>query len=160
MDVIEKWMLSVVTDGGIDSYDDLHVDQVDNSWRARATWLEAGIESYELAVQVRDERRLNVRVALAFSLASGDKPLGLNFRTKEDLVRQFDWSPPSLYCFEPGKEPWGETALARGGALNNRYAFETIDCKCVLGVSLQGSCHYLEFKQTSREYSRTVFITG
>lgn len=159
MDVIEKWMLSVIASGGINRYDDLHVDQIDESWRARSTWLEAGIQSYELAVQARDAHKLNVGVAVAFSLESGDEPLGANFRTKEDLERQFDWSPPSLYCFESGKEPWGKSALAHGVALSNRYAVESIDCRCMFGVSLQGSCYYIEFRQTSGEYSRTVFVT-
>jgi hypothetical protein len=51
----------------------------------------------------------------------------------------------SLYCFESGKEPWGQ--IARGGALGNRHALEAINCRCVFGISLRGCCYYLEFKQ-------------
>ena len=40
-------MIAVVSHGGLDRYDDLHVDQIDPNWKARAFWVSAGLESLE-----------------------------------------------------------------------------------------------------------------
>lgn len=161
--VIEKWMLSVIRDGGVDRYDDLHIDEIDQDWRSNPTWLDAGIEAYRLATELRDRHRGDLMVALAFSLRSGREPLGVNFRTREEFVAQFDWSPPSLYLLRPGWEPWRDNAprwnISKPGKAPE---WNRLDCNELFGDSVRcQGCNYLEFRDASSdEYSRTVYVAG
>jgi hypothetical protein len=34
--IIEKWMLTVSQNGGIQRSDDLHIDRIDEAWRSRS----------------------------------------------------------------------------------------------------------------------------
>jgi hypothetical protein len=36
---IRRWMLATVSDGGIKRLDDLHVDDIDGSWKDPTSWV-------------------------------------------------------------------------------------------------------------------------
>jgi len=152
--VIEDWMNTIVRDGGIDRYDDLHIDRIDSLWAHREHWLESGLKALYLARSARDERKLAVTVALAFSLKSGEEAVGVNFSTPDEFLAQLDWSPPSLYLFRPSHEPWIISACEEGRRqLDPDILFATI-IKAV-------TCYYMEYRQPeSPEYSRSVFLVG
>ena len=95
---IEDWMLSVSQDGEAARYDDLHVDQIDPSWRSRELWIEAGLEAFQVALKLRDQHRIPLTVAISFSLESSADPRGADFRTPTELSHLLDWSP-LLYTF-------------------------------------------------------------
>jgi hypothetical protein len=38
--IIEGWMRMVLATGGIERYDDLHIDQIDPAWRGRESWVD------------------------------------------------------------------------------------------------------------------------
>jgi hypothetical protein len=119
---IERWMLAIIRNGGVQRHDDLHIDQIDKEWRSESTWVAGGLEAFKNALVVRDRRQLDYTVALAFSLRSGREPIGITFSTVEDISEQLDWSPPSLYLFRIGQEPW---LAARNSEWNN---LERLDC--------------------------------
>jgi len=43
---IEIWMTAIARDGGVDRYDDLHIDKIDPLWGSRDLWLQGGLEAY------------------------------------------------------------------------------------------------------------------
>jgi hypothetical protein len=159
---IEKWMLSILRDGGVERYDDLHVDRVDGRWRARECWIEAALEVFPCALGLRDSHQLEVTVALAFSLLSSPRPQGANFGTANELLSLLDWSPPSLYLFHFGQEPWlrvGIQALKDAAIADMRVL--PIEASQVLGAPISGVGRLLEFKRsTLNEYNRTFYVAG
>src|SRR6202789_3579884 len=110
-ETIRAWMNTVVAkNGSVDHYDDLHIDQIDATWKARALWVPAALESFEHAVRIRDADRSNLSVVLAFSLESEEYARGLDFKNLEELEKEFHVTPPSLYLFRAGTEFWTQTA--------------------------------------------------
>lgn len=107
--MITKWMASVVERSAYDLFPDLHIDEVDPGYRDRRTWADASVALLFEAGRVREELRWSVTVAAGFSLTSGGSPAGFgDIRGVDDVVAATDWSPPSLYVFERGREPWRE----------------------------------------------------
>jgi hypothetical protein len=68
---IEAWMLTTVRDGGVVRMEDLHIDRIDETWKAREYWIQGGLEAFRLALMLRDRRQIPFAVALGFSLESG-----------------------------------------------------------------------------------------
>src|SRR5205823_7302631 len=111
-------------------------DQIDNDWRDRECWLKGGLRAYELAISLRDDNRLDLTVALAFSLQSGEQPRGVDFTTSLELASEFDWSPPSLYLFRRGSEPWVET-IPHVGSRTYSSVIKYLDASKLFGASLR-----------------------
>ncbi len=111
---IEKWMLAIISDGGIDRLDHLHIDPINPRWKDKNRWIEGGLEAFRIALSVRDQHRLPFTVSLTFSLVDIDHLCGIDFQTREDLLAKLDWAPPSLYLFDRGKEPDKQTAPLGG----------------------------------------------
>jgi hypothetical protein len=147
--VINRWMLEVLVDGGRERLDDLHVDQIDAEWGSRDRWVDAGLEALRMAVELRDAYHLDVAVVLAFSInLSATYP----FKERRDFEAAVDWSPPSLYLFGPGDEPWLKPGCA---------SIEPLDATAVFGVSERASAYYAQFKsQVSGETCRSIYIAG
>jgi hypothetical protein len=99
---IRDWMLATVSNGGIERLDDLHVNDIYEHWKARSSWIAAGLTAYASAVRLRRELGLDVTVALGFSLVDGEDGTKETFETQEEFESQLDWSPPSLYLFKAG----------------------------------------------------------
>jgi hypothetical protein len=152
--VIRVWMETIARDGGVDRYDDLHVDRIDADWKARKSWVSAGLESFELAVGIRDADKGDLVVVLAFSLDSDEFPKGLNFHTLEELEGEFHATPPSLYLFRPGTEFWTQTA--------EHVCVEDVDWISLFGRNHPvRKCLYMEFKRHgSDDYTRSLFVAG
>ncbi|MHB8525641.1 MAG: hypothetical protein ACYDD2_05715 [Candidatus Acidiferrales bacterium] len=153
--IIEQWLLSNVKTHGLERYDDLHIDKIDEQWKPREVWFDAGIEALQLAVELRDRRALEFTVALGFSLMDG-KPLSkFDFKKKYQLMRHVDWSPPSLYLFGRNAEPWTQAGSA---SASNKVVLQ--DLRAINGKHpLIAYCCYLEFTQTTELY-RSFFLVG
>jgi len=157
-EAIEKWMDSVLESGGIERLDDLHIDQINPIWKDRHFWLSGGLESLQLAIGVRDRKGLDLRIALAYSLQSGNKPLGVDFKDKKELSESFDWSPPSLYLFHIGREPWIEK---KENTATGEMVVKVIEPSLFGEKASILECRYVEFLTAgSHEYSRSVFLVG
>ena len=158
---IEAWMLSNVTSRGYERYDDLHIDRIDQMWHSRDTWIEAGFEALRLATELRDQRKLSFVPVLAYSLKSARYPQGVDFETLGEFTSRLDSSPPSLYLFRDGHEPWAETSAIGSGAIWDGVLVEPLS-PALFGIGFNPSrCYYMEFKQVGAgEYSRSVFIAG
>jgi hypothetical protein len=149
-EAIEKWMLAVVANGGVDRFDDLHLDLIDPAWKHPDHWVEGGLEALRVAIGLRNQNRLPFIVALAFSLKSGARRQGVDFCTRSELQERLNSSPPSLYLFPRG-EPESRGALGD--------SVEGLD-PTILGIAMDDvSCYYLEFlPQDADEYCRSVFV--
>jgi hypothetical protein len=89
-------------------------------------------------------------VGLGFSLESGEQFPCVDFQTGDELMARVDWSPPSLYLFEPGKEPSVETDVVQK---LNRSLFP--------GLPETASSYFIEFRETNTDDCRhSVFVEG
>jgi hypothetical protein len=155
---IEIWMLNVSQDGGIDRYDDLHIDSIDPEWKSREARISGGLLAFQDAVRTRDKLTLPVTVALGLSLISE------NFVWSEtvgfaQLRPRLDWTPPSLYLFREGEEPGTDFDQAiRDGLVDPdavSIAFNLVDVPGFRAGRL------LRFRRTgSDEYTHSAFLFG
>lgn len=156
--VIERWMLSVANDGGIDRFDDLHIDKIDEQWKERSGWIWNGIEALKLAVEIRDERALKVTIALVFSLKSYEEARGVNFLNLKELEQILDESSPSIYVFRVGEEPWSIMQHDKTRGQVSDVATE-LSCSQFGFLPPIKSCFYIEFKQDdTEEFCRSVSL--
>ena len=160
--LIERWMLTIVSDGGIARFDDLHIDQINEQWKDRRVWISAGLEAYRIAVALRNQHQLPFVVALGFSLQASTEAQGSEFHTAAEFAERLDWSPPSLYLFQP------DTTPSQGA----QVAAEP--CSPAIGTTIQDlpselfgrevsakRTYRIRFKsEGSEEYSQSVFVEG
>jgi len=158
---IESWMRAIILHGGVDRYDDLHIDRIDARWKDQKVWISAGLQVYDLALNIRDREQLPFSVVLGFSLISGTQRKGVNFVAIADIERELGGTPPSLYLFRPGEEPWTEAGRIKTEARTEDVMIEKVD-PAVFGGPLRASgCFYVEFKtDTESEYSRSILVAG
>ena len=160
--VIERWMLTIVTDGGIARLDDLHIDQIDEQWKDRNVWVRAAFEAYRIAVALRNRYQLPFVVALGFSLETGPESQGLDFYTPAEFAERLNWSPPSLYLFHPDRTPRaGAQSPAHQSSPGDSGTIQDLD-PGIFGVELTAQrTYYMTFKsQGSEEHVRSVFVEG
>lgn len=105
-EIIEKWMRRVVEEQLFSQFPDLHVDQIDPELKVRDRWFPGALRALETAMVVRNDNRWPVTVAVGISLTSGSAPMGVNFGNLNEVEEHFEWTPPSLYMFPLGEEPW------------------------------------------------------
>jgi hypothetical protein len=135
------------------SFDELHIDTIDLTWKLGARWVEGGMEAFRLARIVRDRNGPPLTVALSFSLQSGSRPRGVDFQTEREFQERLNPSPPSLCLFRTGEEPRNQ--MSRGGVVQDLNS-------SIFDIRKAGVCrYYIEFlQQNSEEYCRSVFIEG
>ncbi len=155
-------MLDIAKDGGVERFDDLHIDKIDENWKPRELWIEAGIQAFRIALDLRKGYELPFVVSLAFSMEDGNQRGGVDFQTQARLQQQLDHTPPSLYLFERGKEPWVEMERAIGeGVVATDAIVQNLDSVLLDCPALEGNWFYLEFKRPHlAEYNRSLFVAG
>jgi hypothetical protein len=162
--IIQSWFDSAISDAGIDRYDDLHVDQIDSAWKPRSKWIASALESFEMALEVRDADVGNqhLTVVLAFALEPKVRPHGITFHSRAELEKAFCSTPPSLYLFRPGGEFWTQAEESRGDKVNDDLVIKTLSASELFGkMSAKIKCIYMEYMRTGDdEYSRELFLAG
>jgi hypothetical protein len=159
-EIIDRWMTAIIEDGGIERYDDLHIDRIEKQWTNSSLWLSGSISAFQLALKQRDRHNPELVVAIGFALKSTDEPMGLNFTTREEMERQFDSSPPSIYLFYAEQELW--TKRKNMAAVNGLLEPKIVVCDALFSDLLPyAKCHFLEFfRPDDAEYRRSIFIAG
>jgi len=162
--VVQSWFNSAINDGGIDRYDDLHVDQIDCEWKSRSKWIASALESFEGALEVRnaDVSSQHLTVVLAFALESDARPRGVTFHNREELENAFCSTPPSLYLFRPGGEFWTQSVETKGDKVNDDLVIKTLSASELFGkIPDNIKCIYMEYMRTGDDvYSRDLFLDG
>jgi hypothetical protein len=153
--IIEQWLLANLAGGSDRKCEDLHIDKIDEQLKPRETWFDEGIETLQLALELRDRHTLEVTVALGFSLLPGKRLLKFDFRKKLQIMRDVDWTPPSLYLFPRNGEPWKGAGGARASqrvVLQDLSAINREHPRIVY-------CCYMEHTQGGVLY-RSFFLAG
>ncbi len=160
--VIKDWMSTVFRDGGIERFDDLHNDRIDETWRSQKVWVEGGLVAFRIAVRLRDRHELPVQVVLGFSLQAEDKKIGIDFTTQEDFAKRLDWTPPSLYLFKAETDHSLENEKAiKEGRVSEDAEVKELDMNLFGAPETRQRCFYTEFRRTDdTEYCRSVFLQG
>ena len=153
--IIEKWMMDAVQSGGIERHDELHIDRIDGAWKQSATWIPASLEVLKLATSVgSSDRYRNLSVVLAFSLRTAHQKIGVDFTSAKELEQRLGHTPPSLYIFPQGKEPWIESEA-------EDVTVQRVDTGIFSSFRRPGECFYLEFKGPAEDgYYRSLFLKG
>jgi hypothetical protein len=160
-EIIRSWMTLALEAGIAERFDDIHVGRIDPEWNDKGLWLEAGLQAFRIATGLRSREGLSADVALAFSLRSGAKPLGVNFRSAAGLQAQFDWSPPSLYLIGRGEEPWAHGMTAPGAEPPAGLSVTKLEPKRIGMLDPVRFCGVMEFRQAgSAEFCRTLLLAG
>lgn len=111
---VQEWLRRAIALSGAQSFIDLHIDDVDDCWRSRDKWLDGAADCLRLAIRVIRDEASTWEVAIGMSLTPHSVPIGISARSSDDLVHEFDSSPPSLYVFESGTGPWyGDSGSVR-----------------------------------------------
>ena len=150
-------MLSTIKTRGIERYDDLHVDQVDQHWRPRKHWISGGLEALQVAIELRESHRIPVGVALGCSLHAEGVTSWPALTSMQELSNQLDWSPPSLYLFHKGKEPWREAGSV--ATFLPKLLSEIEGRKRGTSKLEIKHCYFIEFSQNGERH-RSVFAAG
>jgi hypothetical protein len=161
-EVVERWMLAAVRDGGVERFDDLHVDRIEAQWKERKAWVSAGLDAYRVAVVLRDRHQLPFVVTLGFSLESGERLPDMGLKTMEELTGRLDWSPPSLYLFHPGRTPCSEATRAIAEkVVEDSVVIQELN-PAMFGVEVSAArAYYMVFRPTgSSEATSSLFIEG
>jgi hypothetical protein len=144
---ILKWIEHVQTSGGVDRYDDLHIDLIDSSWKPRAMWVVGGISALTLASSMQSVVEPGLVVVLGMSLLA-EEPFYPIPGTAHHLLEQLDkWTPPSLYLFRLGEEPWHNPRSAC------RFIEQNLGSE---GQQIKGV--YLESRSKDGERRRSLFM--
>lgn len=145
-------MSNALRTGGIEKYDELHIDRIDEAWRLQATWIWASLEALDLAASIRDRAGYDLSVVLAFSLRPAIRNMEVDFSTEKQLTERIGHTPPSLYLFPRGKEPW--TRPGMGGTITRRIEPGFFGAS---GKARQG--FYMKFKAADHdEYYESLFV--
>jgi hypothetical protein len=157
--VIERWMLANVENHGYERFEDLHIDQISSDWKYRDSWIDGGLSAFELALDARSRHALDLVVVVAFSLKAAKERRCFSPQTTKELKTELGFSPPSLYLFERGQEPWTEPGLRKSGITREDFFVELINPIELGPKKTTHRCYYMEFRQGEfDEESRTVFL--
>lgn len=161
--VITSWIDSNI-DGGIDRLNDLHVDQIDTAWISKRSWTAAALESFELAVDIRNShyKASHLNVLLSIPLLSGEEPLGMTFHSREDLEGSLSYIPPSLYLLRSDNKIVREAKAAKERGVDGGSNLRVLSGSKLLGdLRVAFTCLYSESKRYGEdEYSRYLYLVG
>jgi hypothetical protein len=144
---IRRWMKQIVSDGGVERLDDLHVDAIDKRWKERSTWLSSGLDAFGSALLLRDELRLPFKVTVAFPLNCGT---GDHFESVQQFERELHyWTPPSLYLLPHEQAFFENTVVSR----------DLLPKEVLSQLSAESTPYLSKWKDEDGD-QRTVFIAG
>lgn len=146
---VEQWLEDAVVHESFRRFDDLHIDEIDSRYDDPSLWMPGILAALDEAVKIRDRRNWPFTVAAGISLKSSAAAQGETIKRPDDLVSQFDETPPSLYVFPRGAEPWN----------TERQLYTEISADAVVGDS-RGRCYFSEkFDNADNAYRRTIWIS-
>jgi hypothetical protein len=146
---VEEWLEDAVVNEGYRRFDDLHVDEMDSRYEDPSLWMPGITAALDEAANIRDRRIWPFTVAAGISLKSSEVAQGDTIQRPDDVVNQFDETPPSLYVFPRGAEPWN----------TEHEGYTEMPANAVIADS-KARCYFGEkFDNTDNEYRRTIWIS-
>ncbi|WP_143206315.1 hypothetical protein [Singulisphaera sp. GP187] len=147
---INRWISNhacMVTPGQIV---DIHVNELDPSLNSQDKWIR-GIQQVlaEGSMLTHCANGAEYTLAGCISLRSSTDRLGINFGDEDDLFYELDITPPSIYLFPLGKEPWNDQS----------HDFVRLDPSLPLSILSDAVALYLEYKEsTEAEFRRSLWL--
>ena len=155
--IIRDWIADASTKDGFERYDDLHIDRIDPRWRAQGSWIEAGFNALNIASTICSDEEVRLTVVLAFSLEPAHIARGAVFGSAEEIVAEFSQTPPSLYLFRPGLEPWSQQALQKS-PVEADIRIQEVDSKVFGDIGRIRRCLCMQFRYQDEGYLRSLFV--
>lgn len=147
---IEAWAVEVIRHQRIDDFDDLHVDEISEEFRARDTWIAASEQCLELGARLMEQYSGEYAIVVGMSLTANDRPVGIRVDELDALGAELDGSPPSLYVVRRVAPPWADAG--QEGCIELTEPFRPR----VKG----GRAFFCEWWHAAdREYRRSVWLT-
>jgi hypothetical protein len=159
---IKSWFDAVSHDGGIERFDELHVDVIDRKRKSKKAWISAALESFELALEVRDEdvSGQELTINLSFALIDGVRPLGVTFDDRDSFEKNLSYSPPCLLVFRKDNDflrRW--KALEKEAVSDDSVLIELNATKLFGALRRPAKCFYAEYKRPDdEEYCRNLHL--
>lgn len=136
--VITDWMAQLIRGNRLGYSDDLHVDEIHPDYERRENWVDAICSCLHVAEAVAQRLAPRATVTIGASLTACPNRTDLAPESLEALVGQVDWTPPSIYLFPAGREPWVSDEN-RGTSTLLRHAPSTYTLHvCVWDDALEG----------------------
>lgn len=146
---IARWIRDTMAEGKLDEFNDLHVDQISSQFRPKELWITASEHALDAARKLLGASGETLTLAIGISLTAFAAPVGLRATSSLDLVAELDWTPPSLYLFRHGAEPW--LAVEGEECTELPRAFRT--------DAPEGKAFFCEwYHELDREFRRTVWL--
>jgi len=159
---IQSWFDTVIHDGGIDRFDELHVDVIDKARKSKKSWISAALESFEIALEVReeDESGQKLTIVLSFALVDDVEPLGVTFHDRESLEKNLSYSPPSILVFRKDNDFLKYLKSSEIGAVSGGSALIKLNANELFGeLHRPVTCIYSENKRPEDdEYRRILYL--
>ena len=148
---IAEWIDKVATSGSHTEFQDLHITEIDASrYASPDTWIRGGMNALAIAGSYCDSHHPNLTPCLGICLSGGVNAAGINFYDRAGLSTQLGYSPPSIYLFERGRQPWETGEIPKQLVNPNVLGEGWADYICV----------FSEFVPADTvEYSRSLFVT-
>jgi len=119
---IKSWIQQCIA-GGWETFQDLHVDDIEPGFVKKSSWLQAGLDALDVSYGEIQSTSLNV--LLAVPLASSMVRIGVNFKNIKEMEGQLSVTPPSLYVFDASAENWrkslSETVIVQVAGIQSRF---------------------------------------
>jgi len=96
--LLKEWLNRVATKKSWNSFDDIHIDQLDKTIK-KSEWIKKGFVFFEEAINCGKKVAPDLLIVLAFSLKGFSKYKGINFKGMEMMIKELEDSPPSIYAF-------------------------------------------------------------
>lgn len=144
-----KWIMTNIDTGGFRRCDDRHLDELSPEYRQREIWLDGVKKVATELCTLRQKIPMQFCIAIGMSLISKEVRLGVTYHTAAELDDELTLTPPSVYVFERGKEPWN---LQPGDA-------EIVD-QDLLSINIGGIWYiHFEYRETYEEtYRRSSWV--
>ena len=159
---IQSWFNTVVQEGERGRTHELHVDQIDKIWEGQRTWISAALESFDIALRIRDSHRSNTRwsVVVEFFLASESSVLGVTFHNRSEMEEALSYTPPALFLWPAGDESWVRVEASKEN--KERSMVKALKAENLFGEKHKiFKCIYLEHIWGDlEEYLRAVYLAG
>jgi hypothetical protein len=110
----------------------------------RGTWLDGSSKAISLAKELKTGIAPEKTLAIMCALTSDGSDLVVP-RSPTELGEQIDWTPPSLYLFDPGGEPWADS-----GAISITRTVRMFPACSV--------CFVMEFRARQENELRRTFV--
>jgi len=127
---------------------DTHIDDIEPTVTFQE-WFEKAYELLIEGVAYLRSMSTNHTLVACISLRSDTIPFGLNFKSLAELQDEFNMTPPSLYVFYRGFEPWVQPTSN----------FVLINSEVVHMQSKEISLLYLEYREEDQlEFRRSLWM--